>query len=251
VIQRSWLDEKGGHVRERFVDGDRKELRNSDEWTYDPRQRPFYELASATTVPIWTKPYEWFAGEGLGITSALALRSKDSGDVRGVFTADYHLRALSNFLANLKIGERGRAYLLGRSGELLASPQRDRTTADELLTAAIQKSKTAFTGGLQNLPIDEPHSFSFDHAGESFVAAVEAFQPAAGLPIVTVVLVPEDDIIGPVKAGAWRTAKIAGGVATLAVFLSILFGIIQKRRLINALSHRKRVRPPDNNAANE
>ncbi|MDB5334867.1 MAG: rsbU 4, partial [Planctomycetaceae bacterium] len=240
VMQRSWLDQKGGHVREEFADGDRQRLRWNDEWTYDPKARPFYQQASATTEPIWTKPYEWFGDEGLGITSALALRDPKSNKVRGVFTADYHLRTLADFLANLKIGKQGRAYLLGRDGHLLASPERGATTPDALLKAAIHSSETAFAGGIQKLSVDAPRSFSFQHEGRAYVAAIEAFQPAAGLPIVTVVLVPEDDITGPVKAAAVRTAKIAGGVTVLAVVLSILAGVYQKRRLVKVLSMRRR-----------
>lgn len=240
VMQRSWLDQHGGHVREQFADGDRQRLRWNDEWTYDPKARPFYQQASATTEPIWTPPYEWFGDEGLGITSALALRDPKTKQVRGVFTADYHLRTLADFLANLKIGKQGRAYLLGRDGHLLASPERGATKPDTLLTAAIQNSDSAFTGGIQKLAVDEPRSFSFHHEGRAYVAAIEAFQPAAGLPIVTVVLVPEDDITGPVKAAAVRTAKIAGGIAVLAVVLSILVGVYQKRRLVKALSERRR-----------
>ena len=242
VVQRSWLDDKGGHVREEFVDGERERLRWQDDWTYDPRQRPFYQLASAQSKPIWTPPYEWFGGEGLGITSALALRDRDSNRVRGVFTADYHLRALSDFLANLKIGKHGRAYLLARNADLLAAPEQGATKPDALLETAIKTSQSAFVGGIENLPFDEPHSFSFSHADRAYVAAVEAFEPATGLPIITVVLVPEDDIIGPVKTAAYQTAKIAGGIALLAVMISIAAGIWQKRRLIKALTRRKRRR---------
>lgn len=246
VVQRSWLDEQGGHVREEFVDGDRGRLRWSDEWTYDPRTRPFYQLAAESLHPVWTKPYEWFAGEGLGITSALALRDPNTKQVRGVFTADYRLGTLADFLANLRIGKQGRAYLLRRDGDLLSSPDRGAIVPDALLTAAIDKSATAVTGGIQGLLLDEPHTFSFQHDRVAYVAAVEAFQPAEGLPIVTVVLVPEDDIIGPLKASAAQTAQVAGGIALLAIAVTLLAGIRKKHRLINALAERKRQRetPP-------
>lgn len=240
VIQRSWLDAQGGHVREQFADGDRERLRWEDNWTYDPRTRPFYQLASGVEVPVWTKPYEWFGDEGLGITSALAWRPPGSKQVRGVFTADYHLRSLSDFLANLKLGRKGRAYLLSREGELLASPERGATAPDELLTAAIHKSEQEVNGGIKSLPADEPHTFSFEHAGMAYVAAMEAFQPAEGFPIVTVVLVPEEDITGPVRDSALRAARIAGGMFLLAALALLLAGIVQKRRLIKSLAGRKR-----------
>lgn len=250
VIQRSWLDEQGGHVREEFADGDRERLRWSDDWNYDPRERPFYEQAAASSHPVWTNPYEWFGDEGLGITSALALREGEN--VRGVFTADYHLGTLADFLAELKLGQQGRAYLLGRSGDLFASPERGDREADDLLTAAIHEASTAVPGGIPNLAIDQPRSFSFRHGGRAYVAAIEAFQPAEGLPVVTVVLVPEDDITGPVKAAASRTAQLVGGAAVLALMVTFVAGVIQKRRLVQTLSRRKnRSKQPSEDAALE
>ena len=246
VIHRSWLDEQGGHVREQFADSAQERLRWSDEWTYDPRQRPFYQLACAATVPVWTQPYEWFDAEGLGITSAMALRDADSSKVRGVFTADYHLGALADFLADLRLGTQGRAYLLNRDGGLLASPRRGETAPDDLLREAVAQMPAMTSEGLQSLPIDAPRSFSFRHGVQDYVAAVEAFEPAAGLPVVTVVLVPEDDITGPVKATARRTAKIAGGVVVAVLGIVVLAGIVQKRRLKQALGQRRRFgRPPE------
>jgi serine/threonine protein kinase len=240
VIHWSWIDERGGHVREQFADGDRERLRWNDEWTYDPRSRPFYQLASAASHPVWTKPYEWFDDEGLGITSALAWRQPNSDTLRGVFTADYHLGALADFLAKLKLGKQGRAYLLGQDGGLLASPESGAVTPDALLMAAIRESESAVAGGIQNLPIDTPQSFAFDHAGRAYIAAVEASYPAVGLPVVTVVLVPEDDITGPVKTAASRSVKIVGGAALLAVVLSLVASVVQRLRLVRALSRRKR-----------
>ena len=240
VIQRSWLDEQGGHVREEFVGGDNERLRWSDDWKYDPRTRPFYLLASASSKPVWTRPYEWFGDDGLGITSALALRKPGSNEVRGVFTADYHLGTLADFLAKLKLGTQGRAYLMNRDGELLASPLRGEVTRDELLRAAMNQSSAALPEGLAGMPIDDPRSFSFRHGGKVYVAAMEAFEPAEGLPVVTVVVVPEEDITGPIKAAAIGTARAAGIAVLSAIGLALLVSLIQRRQLMKALTRKRR-----------
>lgn len=240
VIQRSWLDEQGGHVREEFATEGKERLRWSDDWTYDPRTRPYYQLATASSKPVWTKPYEWFGDEGLGITSAFALRKPGSQEVRGVFTADYHLGTLADFLANLRLGTQGRAYLLNRDGELLASPVKGEVARDELLTAAMNQSSVVLPEGLASLSIDDIRSFSFQHGGKVYVAALEAFEPAEGLPVVTVVVVPEEDITGPVKAAALQTAKIAGTIVLAVIGLTFLFSFIQRRRLMKALIRRRR-----------
>ena len=242
VIQRSWLDEQGGHVREEFVSGDSERLRWSDDWTYDPRTRPFYLLASASSKPIWTKPYEWFGDEGLGITAALALRKSGSQEVRGVFTADYHLGTLADFLTNLKLGAQGRAYLMNRHGELLASPLRGEITRDELLTAAMNQSAAALPEGLAGMPIDDPRSFTFQHGGKVYIAALEAFEPAEGLPVVTAVVVPEEDITGPIKAAAVATAKAAVLAVLSAIGLALLISLLKRRQLMKALTRKRRAK---------
>lgn len=260
VLQRSWLDEAGGHVREAFADGDAERLRWNDEWSYDPRNRPFYQLASQSKVPVWTKPYEWFAGEGLGITAALALREpvpegQTPGPVRGVFTADYHLKALSDFLARLSLGSQGRAYLLGRDGSLLASPEAGAVAPDPLLSSAMTAASRQIPGGLDGLVIDDPRSFTFHHAKVPYVAAVQAFEPAAGLPVITFVLVPEDDIIGPIKASAQRSIRIALAVALIAIAVSVALGFLRKRRLVRSLQQRRRAAhvqiPPASDSSTE
>jgi hypothetical protein len=239
VIQRSWLDESGGHVREEFADNEHERLRWNDEWTYDPRTRPFYQLASESQNPVWTKPYEWFGNEGLGITAAIALRDPSTDKVRGVFTADYRLGSLADFLSKLHLGKQGRAYLLDGQGNLLAAPESGTVKADDLLAASLRCFESVLSGGIRSLSADEPRTFSFLHDGNSYVAAMESFQPAEGLPVITVVLVPEEDIIGPVRATALLWAKFAGIVALSAAFVSALIGVWQRRRLTKVLAQRK------------
>lgn len=238
VIQRSWLDNAGGHIREEFTDGDHARLRWNDEWNYDPRNRPFYQLASESQQPVWTKPYQWFGDEGLGITSAFAIRDPETDEVRGVFTADYHLVSLSNFLARTSIGKQGRAYLLDGDGNLLAAPERGAVKADELLSASLRSLESILPGGLRSLTADEPRTFSFLYGRKPYVAAMEFFQPAEGLPVITVVMVPEEDIVGPVRESALRGLKYAGGVALSAAILSVLIGMGQRRQLKKELARR-------------
>ena len=240
VIHRSWIDDAGGHVREQFVDGDQERVRWSDDWDYDPREREFYRLASNSDSPVWTKPYEWYGGVGLGITCAFALRDPTSHTVRGVFTADYHLGTLSDFLANLKVGRNGRAYLLGHQGDLLASPVRGAIAQDELLAFTLERLKNEVPGGISRLPLDVPYSFSFRFEDRGYVAATEAFQAADGLPIATIVLVPEDDIIGSLKESTVQNAKLLAGGAFLAVIASAIATLLQNRRLWKVLSYRRR-----------
>ncbi|MFO1020344.1 MAG: hypothetical protein U0903_06560 [Planctomycetales bacterium] len=128
--------------------------------------------------------------------------------MREVFTADYTAGALSDFLASTESGRRG-----GRTcwGARRCWPRRRRgqLKADPLAEAAAVEASADDSGGIPSLPVGDPHSFTFQHGGEDYVAAVETFQ-RKGCRFLTVVLVPEDDIIGPVKEAAVRTAESRG-----------------------------------------
>ena len=53
-----------------FADGRRESVRRSDDHRYRPTERPYFRAAEARRAPVWTEPYEFYAGGGLGITCA-------------------------------------------------------------------------------------------------------------------------------------------------------------------------------------
>lgn len=240
IVHRSWIDEKKqGHLREYPFEGDQPEPRSNDQWPYDPRERPFYELATQSEKPVWTTPYPWFDNKGLGITCAFALRDVKTRQVRGVFTADYHLAAISKYLEDLRVAPHGRAYLLGHHGKPMASSVPGLLDEDELLKTTRKRLEKEIPGGISHLPYGEPQSFSFQYEEKWYVAAMEAFEAAVGLPVVAVVLVPEDDIIGPLRETTLWNAKLLGGATMLAIIASLIVTIIQNQRLLRFLSYRK------------
>jgi adenylate cyclase len=88
--------------------------------TYDPRTRPWYIGALNTSGVYWTDPYIFFTTQIPGITAAIAYR--DAKHTAYVFGVDISLKAISDFLASLKIGRRGRAVIIDGHGSLIAMP---------------------------------------------------------------------------------------------------------------------------------
>ncbi len=235
IVNRSWRDAAGvGHLREVRDDAAETPVRTSDDWAYDPRERPWYRLALESDGVAWTPPYEWASGQGSGITATLALR--DGGRPVGAFTADYHLGSLSEFLAGLDLGPRGRAYLLARDGGLLAGPERSLMAPDPLLRAALG----SMPGAVSALGEDEPTPFRFEHDGESWMAAAQAVKPAEGLLVALVVIVPEDEVTGDVRRQRTRAA-LAGIALALGAALSWIGLATRRRRRLRAAIHDMRV----------
>jgi len=112
-----------GFTEERIYDyvaGETIVLRTVRKSQYDPRTRPFYNLAAESRGAIWTEPYP-FAGTGdTGITRALAVRSGPI--LKSVLTFDFDVRRLSPLLLR-KEAHAERPLLFDRQGTILADPQ--------------------------------------------------------------------------------------------------------------------------------
>lgn len=110
----------GGTERWQFLDRDRKPVGGilTRPATYDPRRRPWYELANAASGAIKTELYVFSSTGAPGLTMA----KRVPGPARAVFGLDLTLDTLSGFLRQAKIGEGGTAFLFEADGDLVAYP---------------------------------------------------------------------------------------------------------------------------------
>ncbi len=107
-----WIDHAPtGRVTERVQDPNDQ---------YDPRTRDWYKGALKADDVFWTGAYVFFTHRTPGVTAAIRYRGQDNTD--HVFGVDITLKALSDFLASLKIGRSGRAVIIDDSGHLIAAP---------------------------------------------------------------------------------------------------------------------------------
>src|SRR5690606_463282 len=91
------------------------------EGEYDPRLRPWY-LGATTLVReadvYWSDPYVFFTSREPGITAAVKGRGR--GEEAVIVAADVKLVNLSRFIADLKVGRRGRTAVLTHDGRIVA-----------------------------------------------------------------------------------------------------------------------------------
>ena len=197
-------------------DGGRLPARRSDDHGYRPRQRPHYRLAEARRDVVWTEPYEFFGSGGPGITCAAPLLD-GAGGVRGVFTVDFSLRHLGDFLEAVQVSPRGRAFLATRSGALVAAAGTGRDTArDAELAGAASRAAAAGHEG--------PLVFTLD--GESYLGRAVSLG-ATDPPWWVHIVVPERDYTEQVDAQGWRSLLFG----LLALSLAIVAGLGMARWL--------------------
>lgn len=235
---RSKILSRDGNVRETELiwrDSDYNVVvrRSDPDDTFDPRTRPWYQNAKAELSSIWTDPYIFFSSQKPGITIASPVIGP-SGRVQGVIGVDIEIDAISDFLAQLKIGENGTALILHENGDVIAhsNPGLIKTAnADGTLrfVSIDEVDDPVARAAINNPNVAELRlSNAIDYAeftlnDENYVSAVMPLV-SAELPWTIVVHAPEEDFTGAIKrnrsSNTWIAAAIAFATALIGLVLA-------------------------------
>ncbi|MDJ1169279.1 adenylate/guanylate cyclase domain-containing protein [Roseofilum sp. BLCC_M154] len=190
---------------------------------YDPRTRPWYQAAVQAKTATWSPIYLFSASEDLGITPVLPLYD-DQGTLKGVLGVDYTLTQISHFLASLEISDTGEAFIMERSGKLVASstPElpfietpdgRQRIKASESQNPLIVQAAQQIAA-LASL--EEHQELMMKWEGERYFLEMTTvshnLQPSEeslkGLDWVVVVIIPEADFMAQINANTRSTIAL-------------------------------------------
>ncbi len=197
---------------------------------YDPRTRPWYKAAKDAGQPIWSEIYPSASAPFLVISPAAPVYDS-AGKLQGVLAIDITLRELSEFLQTLNISPNGEAFIIERTGELVATSSTEPpfTTNDEgaqQRLKVVDSSETLISGIGKEL-VARYGGFDKIQGREQFIAElnqdrqytqIATLKDERGLDWLIVVVIPASDFMGPVYDNARATA-IAGGLIMLAAAL--------------------------------
>ncbi|MEO5332946.1 MAG: hypothetical protein H7839_13055 [Magnetococcus sp. YQC-5] len=210
---------------------------------YDPRQRPWYIGAKKKQGKFWTDVYTWeenFKGaitRQIGATIAIPVMRQ--GRLTGIVAIDLVLQSISEFLANLMISPHGRAFIVDAHGLLVGMPNyREmlqlssdgkgmirQVHMDEVKDQAMVAAHAALRKHL-NIPHGKPlEPFDnkivyFTAQQEKFIGFFKSLSSSYHLNWHVGVIMPEDDIKGPLKKKfTWILGAI---VAVVILFLCII-----------------------------
>ena len=221
-----------------LANGSWKTYRRQQDTGYDPRSRPFYREARVEGGLVWLPPYVFFDEGVPGITCAKPLFDA-KGALRGVFTADFDLNTLSEFVRGLSVSDHSQFFLFTDDGTLLAHPG-TRVVAGEgqgsqgrLLGLKDVRDPLvdAYRRSLPRTAIDlgagrRFESFRFRQGDEDFLASATAFRvggDAGGGQVWLVgALAPEADFLAGVRRGQRIALAVAGAALLVAVLLASL-----------------------------
>ncbi len=201
---------------------------------YDPRVRPWYQLAKQHRQTVLTPVYLWTSRIlGLDLTTPIY----DSAQaLKGVFAVSLTLTNINEFLGSLKIGQTGVTFIMERSGLLVASSTTElpfvtnkNTKADSRLSALdsteplICLTTHALVDQLGDLTsITDSQSLKFNINSAPHFVQVTPFKDDAGLDWLIVVVIPESDFMTQIEESNRLTIAlilfallVAMGVGTL------------------------------------
>ncbi len=209
--------------------------RNLDlEDTYDPRTRPWFKKALATRNLVWTDPYIFFTSRQPGITTAAPVLDSN-GTIRGVVGVDIEITEISTFLARLKIGKSGSAFILNRNSDVIAFPDADKikrpvsdsskglrfTRIEELDDKLSRAAYESLTRTGRTADLEAQRFTTYDVDGATYHATFAPFKNP-NWPWVIAIHVPENDFLGEIKENQIFNVYLAVAIAVIACLVGFL-----------------------------
>lgn len=245
IAESKWSAERKEAIRveDAFVNGGEQisytgsRTRVSD---YFSPERSWYRKAVANPGKnIWTDIYVFDVSRKPGLNTAITLTDRDTGELAGVISIAIELDRISQYLANLTSLRSGAAFIMDRTGDLVAFQDPREVTRPSKSNGQLELKPLADSyhpmlqvahagiveSGARLEALDKPRQLlTHDSAGNRYFLTL-APADRSGWLIGTVI--PEADFMAPIQANYYRLA-----LALLAAVLVVsLIAILASRYL--------------------
>ncbi len=205
---------------------------------FDPRVRPWYKVALASTGMAWSPIYPDATTKALTLTLAKAVYSR-GGALHGVVATDIPLASLHEFVGTLKTSESGVAFIVDSSGELVATSTSEqlvieesgksvRVKARDSKDALIQAAYAAFAASKTGKPQAVSRiRAAFDSSLGRVDLAATPQNDNTGLDWTMLVAIPRVDHMGNLS----KTVIQNIAIGLLAVAMAISLGLWYTQRI--------------------
>lgn len=188
---------------------------------FDARKRPWFQNAAREKGLVWSPVYVFFEGTP-GLTASLALRDEEGG-LRGVFTADFSLRSIDEFLDAMARQRTSYLAVAGADGTLVGEGTSLEISPEETTDTVLG----ALDAPLSEISFGENRPFRFHIAGQNMIGVAGRVEPLPGFESVLITAVGEREFFGPVFDNAVAT----GAIGAVALLISSLIAFFIAARL--------------------
>ncbi|MEM9540149.1 MAG: ATP-binding protein [Cyanobacteria bacterium P01_E01_bin.42] len=201
---------------------------------YDPTIRPWYTDPVAAKKAVWSDIFPQFTTKDLTLAAVRPVYDRE-GNLDGVVNSSLHLVAVSNFLANLKIGQTGQSFILEPSGFLVATSTLEKLSRlqdDKLVRVLAIDSEDTLTQKLAKemhardiLDLGDRQQIGLEIAGDLYFLQLRPFQDRFGLNWTIAIVVPRSDFMAQINRNTRNTILLC----LLALIGAIVVGILTAR----------------------
>ena len=191
---------------------------------FDSRTRPWFVAAEDSNSICWTEPYEFYGG-GRGVAASLAVRNW-MGDLTGVFTVDFLLSDIAEFLTRMqKVTQSGIVVFL-EDGKLLAASEE---MADASYLWKIQQ--IACDNAAKLVQSGQSIVEEIQSDGETYIVGMQSTSIVGGGHGISAVVLNREKAFGAIE----KTLRISTYAAGFAFLLSMVVAILVARRVASPL----------------
>ncbi len=199
----------------------------------DPRARDWYIAAKNAQRQVWSPIYIFRVVPTIGISSVIPIYDADR-KLQGVWSSAITLSEISTFLENLNFSSSGQAFIMERSGNLVATStlelpytKQEKGDSLRLLATKSQDPRTrAIASYLQQKygsfnKINDSQRFQVVVNGVNIFAQVKLYQDEYGLDWLLVTAIPEADFMGEIQANTRWTFLLCGMTLLAAIGMGL------------------------------
>lgn len=186
---------------------------------YQPKWRSWYQEAVNAQGPTWSPIYIWASRNNIGISAVLPVYN-DNNQLLGVQLSALSLEYIGQFIQNIKSISSGEIFIMERTGELVASStsepmlrtknsnsdnQFERITAQASSSPLIRNTAKYIDKNINIKKITTKLKLKFGISGKKYFLSIIPFSDEYGLDWVTVIVIPQSDLMGAVAASTRET----------------------------------------------
>ncbi len=219
---------------------------------FDARTRPWYTNALAQGGPVYSDIYIIFTGQDMSLAASRPVYDPE-GTFLGVASVDLFLSHLSKFLQEQRIGKTGQAFIIERSGELVACSKSRVLMVDDDSSLSrrvhgLESDNLIVREAVRTLKnwFDAPNVLegelflNFEIQGHNHLLQVASLRVEPGIDWLVAVSVPEADFMAGIAAQNRITILLTLGVLALALLTGLLVarGIVRPISLLDGASRK-------------
>ncbi|KKU78579.1 MAG: hypothetical protein UY04_C0033G0015 [Parcubacteria group bacterium GW2011_GWA2_47_7] len=211
---------------------------------YDARKRSWYKEAVSAHKPIWTEISPSVTTQRLDISAVSPYY--ENNELKGVFVVDVSLGKISDYLKSLEIGKTGQAFILEKSGDVIAGStieqpfivEGDNSTLSRLNVSNISDSiiKNTYDFVISKKPdllsIDKTEEYSFNIDRKPYFLHITPYIDAQGIEWIVFVLIPESDFM----ENADKSAIFTINLTLVFILITAITGLVLGRKIVKPLN---------------